>query len=57
MSKVGQWVLEMQEDAYYMSREQFIKVHGETQADIWDRIHQEEFEYEPEPDEFEYYGA
>lgn len=56
MSKVGQWVFEMQEDAYYMSREQFIKTHGASQVGIWDRVHQEEFDYEPEPD-FEYYGA
>ena len=56
MSKVGQWVFGMQEDAYYMSREQFIKIHGLAQVDIWDKIHQEEFEPDPEPD-FEYYGA
>lgn len=51
MSKVGQWVFGMQEDAYHMSREQFIQVHGASQVDIWDRCHQEEFEYEPDYDE------
>ena len=57
MSKVGSWILGMQEDAYHMSREEFIKVHGAGQVDIWDRVHAEEFEYEPDPEEFGYYGA
>lgn len=38
MSKVGSWILGMQEDATWMSREQFIKVHGASNIDIWERI-------------------
>ncbi len=39
MSKIGNWVLEMQEDAHYMTLAEFIKKHGESQADVW---HQEQ---------------
>ena len=39
MSKIGNWVLEMQEDAYDMTLAEFIKKHGESQADVW---HQEQ---------------
>lgn len=56
MSKVGQWVFEMQEDAYHMSRDQFIFTHGASQVGIWDQLHAHEEFDEPEP-EFEYYGA
>jgi len=49
MSKVGQWVLEMQEDATWMTKEQFVKTHGERQVDIWYEIQSGEGEYEPEP--------
>jgi len=37
MSKVGQWVFEMQEAAPHMSREEFIEQYGERQVDIWDQ--------------------
>ena len=58
MSKVGSWVLGMQEDAAWMSREQFVKVHGAAQADVWDRVHQEEFDYELDPEMMEdFYGS
>ena len=39
MSKVGAWVLNMQEDAYNMTRKEFIKKHGEGCVDVWDNIH------------------
>jgi len=35
MSKVGQWVFEMQEDAYEMTLGQFIEKHGFAQAEVW----------------------
>jgi hypothetical protein len=35
MSKVGQWVFEMQEDAYDMTFDEFIEKHGSNQADVW----------------------
>ena len=36
MSKTGQWVYTMQEDAQAMTRNEFIKKHGINQVDIWD---------------------
>ena len=36
MSKTGQWVLEMQEDAWELTREEFIAKHGEHNVDVWD---------------------
>lgn len=57
MSKTGSWVLGMQEDAAVMNREEFVKRYGMTQADIWDRVNADEYDYEPDPEEFEYYGA
>lgn len=60
MSKVGSWVLGMQEDATWMTKEQFIKTHGIYQVDIWEKIQSGEDDYEPEPDfeamEQGYYG-
>ena len=35
MSKTGQWVFEMQEDAADMSLSKFIKKHGYSQAEVW----------------------
>ena len=36
MSKTGKWVLELTEDANNMTREEFIKKHGEFCVDVWD---------------------
>jgi len=48
MSKVGQWVLEMQEDAQFMSEYQFVELHGESQRQIWvDENSPEKMENEP----------
>ena len=58
MSKTGQWVFEMQEDAQWMSKEVFVRKYGITQADFFDEC-QNEQDY-PEPDfeamEQGYYG-
>ena len=35
MSKIGNYVVEMQEDAWDMSFEQFIEKHGSSQAQVW----------------------
>jgi len=49
MSKTGQWVLGMQEDATWMSRDVFIRVHGISQLDIWEKIQSGEDEnWEPD---------
>ena len=36
--KVKAWLMEMEEDAVDMTRDEFIKEHGEYQVDIWDRV-------------------
>lgn len=58
MSKTGQWVFEMQEDAQWMSKEVFIRKHGVANASFYDEC-QEPQDY-PEPDfeamEQGYYG-
>jgi hypothetical protein len=35
MSKTGQWVFEMQEDASDMTLAEFIAKHGESASSIW----------------------
>jgi len=35
MSKTGQWVFEMQEEAVNMNLSEFIERYGRGQADIW----------------------
>lgn len=39
MSKMGQAIFEMQEDAYEMSREQFIEKYGKQNADVYDELY------------------
>jgi hypothetical protein len=39
MSKTGQWVFEMQEDAQMMTFSQFIEKHGTYAAEIWHEVH------------------
>lgn len=47
MSKMGQWVFEMQEDAYEMTQEEFIKKHGKQNRDIWEQMNGPEYDEEP----------
>ena len=47
MSKMGQWVFEMQEDAYHMDFNQFIEKHGSSQASVWCEV-QDADELEPD---------
>ena len=42
MSKIGNWVLEMQEDAYDMTLAEFIKKHGESQSSLWHEVQEDE---------------
>ena len=41
MSKIGNWVIEMQEDAAEMTLSQFIRAHGRSQASIWREVNDE----------------
>ena len=57
MARVKDWIMGMEEDATWMSRDVFIMAHGIHQVDIYDKINSDEEDaYEPEPD-LEYYGA
>ena len=46
MSKMGDWVIEIQHDCIELTREEFIEKHGEMFAYIWD----EQLNAVPEPD-------
>ena len=48
MSKVGQWVFEMQEDAEWMSRAVFVRKHGVSQVAVWEEVQQAKLGYEPD---------
>ena len=53
MSKIGNWVLEMQEDAAWCSRAVFIRKHGVSQADVWDEVQRQMDEDVPDHYELE----
>ena len=38
MSKTGNWVFAMQEDACYMTLTEFNKTYGEANADVWHEV-------------------
>jgi len=38
MGKVKAWLMEMEDDALKMTRDEFMHKHGEYQMDIWDRV-------------------
>lgn len=46
MSKMGNWVFEMQEDAYEMTLNEFIEKHGQAQASVWYSVNSEESEFD-----------
>lgn len=48
MGRVNDWILGMQEDAEWMSRDVFIRVHGISNVSVYDDFHNEERYYEPE---------
>ena len=43
MGKVKAWLMEMEEDAAEMTRDEFIAKHGEYQMDIWDRVNEGDY--------------
>ena len=51
MSKVGQWVFEMQEDAQWMSKSVFVNKHGISQVQVWDEV-QSQMVGDMEPDQY-----
>ena len=36
--RVKAWLMKLEEDAAEMTRDEFIKEHGEYEVDIWDRV-------------------
>tara|TARA_R110002020_G_scaffold379465_1_gene590661 strand:+ start:2656 stop:2829 length:174 start_codon:yes stop_codon:yes gene_type:complete len=38
MSKIGDWIIRMEEDAAELSKEEFIKKHGDSNVDIWNKV-------------------
>ena len=41
MSKTGAWYMTMQDDAGDLTKDEFIKKHGEHNLDIWTKVHEE----------------
>mgnify|MGYP001189273472 FL=1 len=41
MSKTGAWYMSMQEDAGDLTKDEFIKKHGEHNLDVWTEVHEE----------------
>ena len=48
MGKVKDWLMGMEEDAVWMSRDEFLDKHGKSNQDVYEAIngeHQDIFEY------------
>ena len=52
MSKIGNWVIEMQEDAAWSSRHVFIRRHGLSNVAVWDEVHRQMEEDTVEPEDY-----
>lgn len=60
MSKIGNWVMEMQEDAAWMSKPVFVSKHGVSHENFWEQVQVLDTILEPDPTAIqveEYYGA
>ncbi len=44
--RVKDWLMDLESDAVTMTREEFVKKHGQSQAHIWDRVQKQEKEME-----------
>ena len=44
--RVKDWLMDLESDAVTMTREEFIKKHGRSQAHVWDRVQKQEKEME-----------
>lgn len=54
MSRTGQWVFEMQQDAAEMTLSQFIEKHGAYAAEVWHDVHfGDDRDMEPDLDGYE----
>lgn len=59
MSRMGQWVMEMQESAAQMTLQEFVEQYGQSQTAVWFEVNGGFEDVEPDviQEEFEYYGA
>lgn len=49
MGNVKNWLMEMEDDTFVLSRDEFVKKHGVRQAqDIYDKLKSQEFDYDDE---------
>jgi len=48
MGKVKDWLIEMEEDASCMTREEWMTKHGETVVDVYDEFKRKEYIDEPD---------
>ena len=49
MSRMSRWIFELEEEAYVLTLDEFIKRYGNNQAEIWHRINGDKSEFD-EPD-------
>lgn len=47
------WMMDMEQDAAEMNRNEFIKKHGQNRADIWDRVNSEEDQFDGNTEDIE----
>jgi len=47
------WLMDMESDAAEMSRDEFIKKHGQRNANIWDRVNSEEDQFDGNTEDIE----
>jgi hypothetical protein len=52
MSKTGQWVFEMQEDAQDHTLAEFVEKHGASQAAVWHEVQDEMNGDAPDPEAY-----
>tara|TARA_B100000497_G_C7535269_1_gene324331 strand:- start:433 stop:630 length:198 start_codon:yes stop_codon:yes gene_type:complete len=56
MSKIGNWVMEMQEDAAWSSKEVFIRKHGVSNEIVWTEVRRQMAE-DSDVDVEDYWGT
>lgn len=54
MSRIGDYVLGLEEDAALMTREEFIRTNGAANVDVWDRVNGADFDLDPEVEDVGY---
>jgi hypothetical protein len=47
------WLMDMEQDAAEMTKDEFIKKHGQKNANIWDRVNSEEDQFDGNTEDIE----